>query len=300
MGKSKNIKEKIAVLTDTGSYLFPKEAEELGIYLLPLQIIEDTNDGTITYLDLIDVNSQDIYQKLNQDITLKTSLPLYSTIYETLQQIKKDGFDNIIAIPLTPGISSTASNIYSIANELNLPISIIDTYTSCQIQNHIVKEVKDLVDHNYSREEIVTLVNQQIEESNSIILAKDINHLKNGGRITPAAATLASMLKIFPILIMNKATEGKIDVFDKVRTEKKAKRILVEETLKHIQNDNYEIYVIHSDDNENAEFLKEELKKNGIKEQRIHINDFSSVISVHVGMKCLATQIIKNIEIKER
>ena len=296
----KRNKERIAELTDTGSYLFPKDADELGIYLLPLQIIEDTNDGTITYLDLIDVNSQDIYQKLNQDITLKTSLPLYSTIYETLQQIKNDGFDSVIAIPLTPGISSTASNIYSVANELDLPISIIDTYTSCQIQNHVVKEVKELVDHNYSRDEIVEIVNNQIKNSNSIIFAKDINHLKNGGRITPTAAAFASMLKIYPILIMNKNTEGKIDVFDKVRTEKKAKRLLVDEILNSMNHSNYEVYIIHSDDLSNANLLKQELTNKGIQENYIHINNFSSIISVHVGMQCLAIQIIENIEIKER
>lgn len=291
-------KERIAVLTDTGSYLSLKEANDLGIYMLPLQIIEKVDGEMISYLDLIDVKTYDIYSKLYSGIELKTSLPKLSAIYELLLRIKNEGYNSVIAIPLTPGISSTASNIYAVANEIDLPISIIDTYTTCQIQNYVVKEVKKLVNRNYSREEIVSLVEKQIKESNSIILAKDINHLKNGGRITPAAAAFANMMKIFPILTMNYSTLGRIDVLDKVRTIKRAKQILVNETLKHLKHRNYEVYVIHSDDIENANLLKEELVKNGVSENSIHIADFSSVISVHVGMKCLAIQTIENLDLE--
>ena len=231
-----------------------------------------------------------------ENANLKTSLPSYSLIQSTLQSIKEEGYDSIIAIPLTSGISSTASNIYAVASELDIPISIIDTYTTCQIQNHVVKEVKEMVDLNYSREEIVELVNNQIKNSNSFILAKDIMHLKKGGRITPAAAAFANMMKIYPLLTMNYQTEGKIDVFDKVRTEKKAKQTLIKEAIKDIHGD-YTVYVIHGDDEESAEILKEDLIIEGIPKEKIQIADFSSVISIHVGMKCLAIQIIENLKI---
>ena len=291
-------KERIAVLTDTGSYLSLKEANDLGIYLLPLQIIEKIDGQLVSHLDLIDVKTHDVYSKLYNGTELKTSLPKLSSIYELMLRIKDEGYDSVIAIPLTLGISSTVSNIYAVANEIDLPISIIDTYTTCQIQNYIVKEVKQLVDKNYSREEIVSLIEKQIKGSNSIILAKDINHLKKGGRITPAAAAFANMMKIFPILTMNHTTVGKIDVLDKVRTERKAKHILIEETIKHMNHDNYEVYVIHSDDLENAQSLKEELVNGGVNETNVHIADFSSVISVHVGMKCLAIQTIEKLNLE--
>jgi len=288
--------ERIAVLTDTGSYITPNDGEKMGIYVLPLQIIENKEEAILVYSDLVDIDTIGVYERMYENANLKTSLPSYSLIQSTLQSIKEEGYDSIIAIPLTSGISSTASNIYAVASELDIPISIIDTYTTCQIQNHVVKEVKEMVDLNYSREEIVELVNNQIKNSNSFILAKDIMHLKKGGRITPAAAAFANMMKIYPLLTMNYQTEGKIDVFDKVRTEKKAKQTLIKEAIKDIHGD-YTVYVIHGDDEESAEILKEDLIIEGIPKEKIQIADFSSVISIHVGMKCLAIQIIENLKI---
>ena len=58
-----NQKHKIAILTDTGSYIYPKEAEELGIYLLPLQIVEDNK----SYLDLFEIDTIDIYEKIYKE-----------------------------------------------------------------------------------------------------------------------------------------------------------------------------------------------------------------------------------------
>lgn len=290
------LKEKIAILTDTGSFISPSQGEQMGVFVLPLQIIEVSNDQVISYDDLVDIKTHDIYEKLYEGIELKTSLPKCSDIYDILEYIQEMGYDSVIAIHLTSGISSTFATIQNVANDINMPISMIDTYTTCQIQNYVVHEVVDLVKMGYGRETIVEMVNQQISKSNSVILAKDINHLKRGGRLTPAAAVLANMLKIYPVLVMNKSTLGRIDVFEKVRTENRARKLLVDETIKKIETGKYDIHIIHSDDMDTANHLQEELCSLGMMKEDIHIADFSSVISVHVGMKCLAIQVIEKLE----
>lgn len=288
-----NQKHKIAILTDTGSYIYPKEAEELGIYLLPLQIVEDDK----SYLDLFEVDTDYIYKKIYEQRNLKTSLPSPHTIEMTINKIKEDGYEYILLIPLTSGISSTAQTIKMIAEALNMPLTIIDTYTTCSIQKHIVLRVKKLIEKRIAIEDIVKIVKNEIKNSSSYILASDLQHLKRGGRLTPLAASFASMLKIVPILHMNESTEGKIDVYDKVRTKKRAKVRLVIETLKHVQHENYKFYVLHSDNKEEAMELKEMLMQHGIAEEKIEIAAFSSVVSVHVGMKCLAIQHIEEIKL---
>ena len=85
-------KERIAVLTDTGSYLSLKEANDLGIYLLPLQIIEKIDGQLVSHLDLIDVKTHDVYSKLYNGTELKTSLPKLSSIYELMLRIKDEGY----------------------------------------------------------------------------------------------------------------------------------------------------------------------------------------------------------------
>ena len=288
-----NQKHKIAILTDTGSYIYPKEAEELGIYLLPLQIVEDNK----SYLDLFEIDTIDIYEKIYKGKALKTSLPSPYTIEKTINKIKEDGYDYILLIPLTTGISSTANTVKMIAVSLNMTLKIIDTYTTCGIQKHMVLRIKRLIELGIGVEEIEEIVKKEINNSSSYILAADLHHLKRGGRLTPLAASLANMLKIVPILHMNQSTEGKIDVYDKVRTKKRAKERLVIETLKHIKHKNYKFYVLHSDNEKEAMELKEMLIQKKIEEKNIEICSFSSVVSVHVGMKCLAIQHIEETKI---
>lgn len=288
MGKS-NKNQKIAILTDSGSSITPYEAEKLGIFLLPLQIIE--NDKS--YNDLVDIDTQQIYKKIYDQCPLSTSLPVLSIIYNTIEKIKKEGYDTIIAIPLTSGISSTASVIQTVAAELSIPISLIYTYTTCQIQKYVVLRVKSLIDSQLPLNQILSIVNEEIDNSGTFILAGDLNHLKRGGRLTPLAASFANMMKIFPILKMDKYTEGKIDVFTKVRTKTKALKMLAENSIsKDIENDIY--YILHSDDVENANVIREILINKGVPINKISIEQLNSVIAVHVGMKCIAIQHIKS------
>ena len=137
-----NQKHKIAILTDTGSYIYPKEAEELGIYLLPLQIVEDNK----SYLDLFEIDTIDIYEKIYKGKALKTSLPSPYTIEKTINKIKEDGYDYILLIPLTTGISSTANTVKMIAESLNMTLKIIDTYHPYEIVDNIL--VLSVVDVN--------------------------------------------------------------------------------------------------------------------------------------------------------
>lgn len=280
---------KIAILTDTGSSITPKEAIDLDIYLLPLQII----NGDKTYSDLVDLDTKQIYDMIYNEIPLTTSLPALSIIYDTIEQIKKDGYENIIAVPLTNGLSSTATTIEAVARELKIPLTVVNTYSTCQIQRHVVLRIKKLLDSQLPLDDVISIVQYEIDNSGSYILASDLNHLKRGGRLTPLAASFANMLKIYPILQLNKSTEGKIDVYTKVRTRKKALIQLVDSSIPITNKESYMFYIINSDDLESSHFIKEQLLSRGIKEDMIKIENINSVVSVHVGMKCLALQTIR-------
>jgi len=283
--------EKIAIVTDTGSSLSPILAKKNGIYSLPLQIIIDE----ISYNDILDINTLTIFDKMKNHVMPTTSMPNYLTIRNCFKDIKRQGFNSIIAIPLTAGISNTSLVFESIANEFNIPITVIDVYTTCQLQKYVVLKVKELVDKKYSRLEILNMLQPRIDHSVSMIFAKDLNYLKRGGRLTPLAASFANMLKIYPLLIMNKDTKGKIDVYAKVRTEKKAKKIAVETILKTRNNVKGKIYILHSSNIADAIEVRGFFIANGVNENEIVIDYLNSVIAVHTGLNCLAIQYIEEI-----
>ena len=280
--------EKIAIVTDTGSNLSFEQAKELGIYLLPLQI---TIDET-TYQDTLEISTQDIYKELAKGKMPKTSMVAYQKIYDLFEELKKE-YDTVFAVPLTNGLSTNASTMQSIARELEMNVHVIDMYSTCQLEKHVAIWIKKLVDEGKSSEEILDIITPIINKSNSLILIKDLQHLKRGGRLTPMAAALAGLLKIYPILHINKGTEGRIDVLNKVRTEKRADSYAIDKVIDDIDIEHTIIYIIHSDFLEGANHFKKCLIEKGVPEENIHINYISSVIAVHTGLGCISLQYIR-------
>lgn len=280
--------EKIAVVTDTGSNLSFAQAKELGIYLLPLQI---TIDET-TYQDTLEISTQDIYNELAKGKMPKTSMAAYQKIYDLFEKLKKE-YDTVFAIPLTNGLSTNASTMQSIARELEMNVHVIDMYATCALEKHVAIWIKKLVNEHKSSEEILKIIQPAIDESNSLILVKNLQHLKRGGRLTPMAATLAGLLKIYPVLHINKSTEGRIDVLNKVRTEKRADAYAIDKVIDDIDIEHTVIYIIHSNFLEGANHFKKCFIEKGVPEQNIHIDYISSVIAVHTCLGCIAIQYIR-------
>ena len=284
--------EKIAVVTDTGSNMSFQEAAEKGIHVLPLQItFEDKS-----YQDIEEISTQEIYQRLKNKEMPKTSMPVYARIEECFLQLKNQGYDTILGVPLTTGLSTTASTMAAIAQELELHFVLLDCYSTCQIQKYVCLKAKELVDAQKSAEEIVGILQPKIQQANSVILVKDLDHLKRGGRLTPVAARMASLLKIFPILQINQSTQGKIDVFSKVRTETKAYHFAMEQVIAQMKDlKTTKVFLIDTEYPSGLQQMEKALIQAGMPKENITHDVISSVIAVHTGMGCTCIQFIEEV-----
>ena len=284
--------EKIAVVTDTGSNMSFQEAAEKGIHVLPLQItFEDKS-----YQDIEEISTQEIYQRLKNKEMPKTSMPVYARIEECFLQLKNQGYDTILGVPLTTGLSTTASTMAAIAQELKLRFVLLDCYSTCQIQKYVCLKAKELVDAKKSAEEIVQILQPKIQHANSVILVKDLDHLKRGGRLTPVAARMASLLKIFPILQINQSTQGKIDVFSKVRTETKAYHFAMEQVIAQMKDlKTTKVFLIDTEYPSGLQQMEKALIQAGMPKENITYDVISSVIAVHTGMGCTCIQFIEEV-----
>ncbi len=284
--------EKIAVVTDTGSNMSFQEAAEKGIHVLPLQItFEDKS-----YQDIEEISTQEIYQRLKNKEMPKTSMPVYARIEECFLQLKNQDYDTILGVPLTTGLSTTASTMAAIAQELGLHFVLLDCYSTCQIQKYVCLKAKELVDAKKSAEEIVQILQPKIQHANSVILVKDLDHLKRGGRLTPVAARMASLLKIFPILQINQSTQGKIDVFSKVRTETKAYHFAMEQVIAQMKDlKTTKVFLIDTEYPSGLQQMEKALIQAGMPKENITYDVISSVIAVHTGMGCTCIQFIEEV-----
>jgi len=282
--------KKIAVLTDSGSGINQIEATKLGLFVLPLLVMVESK----TYEDGVEIQLDELYTMLGEKKHPKTSTPLYQSIENMFIKIKNLGFTDVIAIPLTSGLSSTYQSISIASQEVNINLHLVEIYSTCMIQNHVAKLAQKLVNDDLELNRILDELNRVISKSNTIILPNDLEYLKQGGRLTPLAASLASMFKIRPVLQLNKGCEGKIDVLSKVRTERKALELAIDTLDETFKNTLCHIYIIHSAADERCALTKDILIEKGYPESSIEIHAIAAVIASHTGLDCLGIQFIIN------
>ena len=282
---------KIAVITDSGSGLTKQQADDLGIFFLPLQVI--VNDHM--YLDGENITTEEIYGFLRDGEMPTTSMPPMGIMEEVFKDIKKQGYEAAVAIPLTSGLSSTSSVMHACAQRLELSLTIIETYTTCNIQRYLAMSAIELVKQGVTFEEIVSRLKDSVASSNTLIMPDDLQHLKRGGRLTPLAAALGGLLKIKPILQLNEASLGKVDVFDKVRTSSKAQQKMLNTFQEANLDTSYTLTCLHSGAPEEGEKLKEQLEAlfPGVD---LYFGLICPVISAHTGLGCLGIQYIKKVK----
>lgn len=283
--------EKIAVLTDSGTGLTQQEAHDLGLYYLPLQVLLEDKQ----YLDGISIQLREVYDLLAQQAKMTTSMPPIGLVEATLQKIKEDGCNTIICIPITSGLSSSMSLITTAAQEADIKLYMIDCYSTCFIQRYLAQCAKQLVSQGLAAEVIAKRLQEAVAFSNTLILPDDLQHLKRGGRLTPVAAALGGLLKIKPLLQLNQACEGKIDVFDKVRTMSKAQEKAIHTFIDEHVDDTYICACIHTDAMEAGKALCDKMR-NALPHTDIYFGYIGAVISVHTGIGCLGIQYIKKVE----
>lgn len=282
---------KIAIITDSGSGLTKRQADDLGIFYLPLQII--VNDHM--FLDGETIQVEDIYEYLRKGDMPTTSMPPMGIMEEVMQDIKAQGYDAAIAIPLTSGLSSTSSVMQACAKRLELKLNVIETFTTCNIQRYLAMSAVALVEQGIAFDEIVKRLTDSAADSNTLIIPDDLQHLKRGGRLTPLAAALGGLLKIKPILQLNETSLGKVDVYDKVRTMSKAQQKMLSTFQEHNLDSEYTLTVLHSGAPEEGEKLKAQMEElfPGLE---LYFGLIGAVISAHTGLGCLGIQFIKKVK----
>lgn len=182
---------KIAVLTDSGSALTKESGKALGLYVVPLEVI----DGTDSFRDGVDMTTQELYERLRLQHTPKTSMPLTSEIEDVLQEIKQNGYTHIIAVPLSSGLSGTYNTMRMCAEDLAIPMTIIENYTTCDLQCHDALLALACSKQNMEPEAIKAYVGDKVKESGTLILPNDIQHLKRGGRFNTTCGSCSQFVE---------------------------------------------------------------------------------------------------------
>lgn len=277
---------KLAFVTDSGTGFDSAYWKERGIYSLPLQI----TIGDKTFDEGETIKYQEIIENLHKQVLMKTSLPSLGRIEDLFEQLKKDGYEGVFCVPICKGLSGTLDAMESAARQVGLTFYGFDTYSTAVLQADCIVTAKDMYEKGYSVEEILEQLERIASSADTILLCDDLQHMKRGGRLTAAAAMLGGLLKIKPILHVNKETGGRVDVVDKVRTMSKAQDRVIQRMKDFGVTPNYDFTVAHVDSVEAAKKYAEKIKA-AFPGATVRVIDLVSAVGIHTGLNCLAVQV---------
>ena len=219
---------KVAIVSDSNSGITQLQAEELGITILPMPFFV----GDKTLYEDIDLSQEEFYQMLSEKTDIHTSMPLVGNVTDTWDELLKE-YDEIVYIPMSSGLSSSCQTAIMLADDYDGKVVVVNNQRISVTMRQSVLDAMELAEAGKSAAEIQTILEEQKMESSIYIMLNTLTYLKRGGRITPAAAALGTLLKIKPVLQIQ---GDKLDAFAKARTVKQGKNIMIEAMKKVIQN----------------------------------------------------------------
>jgi len=274
---------KLAVITDSSAYLSAETVQREDLFVLDIPVNIDGEE----YVEGINLSAEEFYQKMAQASELpKTSQPSIAKLDEILTSLKEQGYTHALGLFLSSGISGFYQNIqYMVDDYEGLTIAFPDTLITSAPLGIMVESVFNWRDQGDDFASIQDKLAIQISRTSAFIMVDDLDHLVKGGRLSNGAAILGNLLSIKPILYFN--DQGVIEVYEKVRTEKKATKRLIEIIKEATTSGQYRVIVIHGNALEKAEELCQHLLDSGVGSD-VSLATFGSVIGTHLGAGSIA------------
>ena len=212
---------KIAIATDTNSGITAMEGEKLGVFVLAMPV---NLEETIHY-EGIDITSEQLYDAMRQHRDVSTSQPSPGQLMELWDGILAKGYDEIVYIPMSSGLSGSCQSAALFAQDYDGRVQVVDNHRISVTQKESVISALRLVEQGYDAGQIRDFLEKHAYDASIYITVDSMEYLKKGGRVTPAAATLATVLNLKPVLTIQ---GDKLDAFAKVRGMKLAGSKMIE------------------------------------------------------------------------
>ena len=294
-GKQEETSMKVAVVTDSNSGITQAQAKEMGVYVLPMPFMIDGTE----YLEDINLTQKEFYEHLSGDHDVSTSQPSPETILNLWEKLLEE-YDAVVHIPMSSGLSSSCQTAKMLADDFDGKVQVADNHRISVTQRRSVQDALDMAAAGMDAEAICKKLEETGLDSTIYITVDTLKYLKKGGRITPAAAALGTLLRLKPVLTIQ---GEKLDAFAKARTMKQARSMMItaitrdlEARFGDVTGEKTYIDVAHTDNAEMAQELAAELREL-FPETEVHVDPLSLSVACHIGPGALAIAATKKLEI---
>lgn len=212
----------IAVMTDSNCGIMPEEGRKLNIHVLPMPVIIDGR----TYFEGVDITADEFYKKQAAGAEITTSQPSPGDVTAMWDKLLKD-YDQVVFIPMSSGLSNTCQTAVMLSDDEPYKgrVFVINNHRISVTQLQSVYDARALAEEGKTAEEIRNILEKEALDASIYIAVDTLEYLKKGGRITPAAAAIGTVLRLKPVLTIQ---GGKLDSHAKTRGMKSAFRIMLQ------------------------------------------------------------------------
>ena len=284
---------KIAIITDSNSGITQKQGEELGIYVLPMPFAINEE----TYFEDINLEAEKFYQEQAAGSDIFTSQPSPETVMGLWDKLLNEGYEEIVHIPMSSGLSGSCQSALMLAQDYDGKVQVVNNQRISVTQRQSAMDAKVLAENGYHADEIREKLEEDKFNSSIYIMLDTLYYLKKGGRITPAAAALGTILRLKPVLQIQ---GEKLDAYAKARTTEQGKSMMVKAIKSDMENrfdgltdgTGYHIAMAHTQNPEAAEAWREEVLKE-FPAAEIYMDRLPLSIACHIGPGALAITVSK-------
>lgn len=286
----------IAIVTDSNSGITQAQAKEYGIHVLPMPFMINGE----TFFEDINLSQEQFYEMLQSGADIGTSQPSPDSVMSMWDALLKD-YDEIVHIPMSSGLSGSCESAIMLAREYNGKVQVVNNQRISVTQRQSALDAKQLAARGKSAREIRDFLEEDRFNSSIYIMLDTLYYLKKGGRITPAAAAVGTMLKLKPVLTIQ---GEKLDAFAKARTTNQGKSLMINAVRNDIinrfggldQGEGMWLQIAHTNNEQAALAYKEEIAQL-FPGYDIHIDPLSLSVACHIGPGALAFACTKKLSL---
>lgn len=280
--------KKIAIVTDSNSGITQEEAKKLGCFVVPMPFMIDGEE----YFEDINLTVDEFYVRQKAKAKIFTSQPNINEVVELWQKILKD-YDEIVHIPMSSGLSNSCDTATTFAQDFNGKVQVVNNQRISVTMKGSVKEALEMAKNGYDAAAIKKYLEETKFDSSIYIMVDTLKYLKKGGRVTPTAAAIATILNIKPVLQIQ---GEKLDSYAKVLNVRAAKAKMIDAIKKDLETrfaslvkeGKMRLAVAHTQNYENALVFAQEIKKAIPNVPIEYIDPLSLSVATHIGEKSLA------------
>lgn len=274
---------KVAIVTDSNSGITQSEAAKYGVFVIPMPFFINEK----LFLEDINLTQEEFYRYLETDADIHTSQPATGEVMELWDRLLQE-YDEIVHIPMSSGLSGTCETAMALSQEYDGKVYVVDNKRISVTMRQSALEAKKMADNGMGGAQIKEILEREGLEASIYIVVDTMKYLKKGGRVTPAAAAIATALNIKPVLQIQ---GGKLDTYAKVRGKKQAKKKMLEAVQYDLDHrfSGQKIYIrgAYTCSEEEAQEWKQEIEE-AFPDHEIYMNRLSLSVSCHIGAGSVA------------